>query len=94
MEFSSKKTENCFANAQTYAYGLPLKGEALLPLLAAAGWDCRTNTKLRRPVFVAEREGITLKGVLADAQIRASFPEADWAAEKAAFELWLEGLKG
>ncbi len=88
MEFTVQKTENCFADAQTYEYKLPLTGDALLRLLDA-DWSIRINDKLRRPVFIAERQDLRLKGVLAETLVRASFPSAHALEEKAAFEAWL-----
>lgn len=91
MIFTSKKTENCFADSQTYEYALPVSGEEFRALLPA-DWAIRLNTKLRRPVFVAERDGVNIKGVLALSTIRVSFPDERWESEKRAFEEWLEGL--
>ena len=60
MKFTCKKTENCFADSQTYEYVLPVSGEALLGRLA--GWETRRNEKLRRPTFSADRGGVNVKG--------------------------------
>ncbi|MDO4566548.1 MAG: hypothetical protein Q4B42_04385 [Oscillospiraceae bacterium] len=89
MKCECKKTENCFADSQSYEYRLPLSIEELSALLPE-DWSQRRNLKLRRPVLIAERGGVQLKGVLESCIIKASFPEADWCAEKARFEAWLE----
>lgn len=90
MKFSCVKTENCFADSQTYEYTLPLSGEEFSSLLT--GWDLRRNMKLRRPVFTADRDGVNVKGVLEYKTVKASFPASGWEAEKARFESWLEEL--
>jgi len=90
MKFECKKTENCFADAQTYEYRLPISGEAFSRFLS--GWEVRVNAKLRRPVFLADKNGVHVKGLLAHNVIRASFPQSRWEAEKAAFETWLGGI--
>lgn len=90
MKFECRKTENCFADAQTYEYRLPVSGEAFSHFLS--GWEVRVNQKLRRPVFLAEKGGVHVKGLLSHNVVKASFPEDRWEAEKAAFEQWLGGL--
>jgi hypothetical protein len=90
MKFDCAKTENCFADAQTYEYRLPVTGEAFSKHLS--GWEVRVNAKLRRPVFLAQREGVHVKGLLFHNVIKASFPSDRWETEKAAFEEWLGGL--
>lgn len=91
MKFECRKTENCFVNSRTYEYALPVTGEALCARLPE-DWTKRRNMKLRRPVFVADREGVNLKGALAQKTVKASFPEEGWKTEKAMFERWLEEL--
>lgn len=85
MNFEVKKTENCFTDSQTYEYRLPMTGQEFLSLLDAA-WQPRCNLKLRRPVFLAERGGIRIKGILAADVIRVSFPDQDWKNQKQQFE--------
>ena len=89
MNFEVKKTENCFADSQTYEYRLPMTGQEFLSLLDAA-WQPRCNLKLRRPVFLAERGGIRIKGILAADVIRVSFPVQDWKNQKHQFEQELD----
>ena len=57
MNFEVKKTENCFADSQTYEYRLSVTGQEFLSMLDT-DWQTRCNHKLRRPVFLAEREGL------------------------------------
>ncbi|MGI6151769.1 MAG: hypothetical protein ACOYIR_07450 [Christensenellales bacterium] len=90
MKFECVKTENCFAGSQTYEYRLPITGEEFSRLLS--GWEVRVNARLRRPVFLADRNGVNVKGLLAHNVIKASFPEDRWEEEKAAFEEWLGGM--
>lgn len=87
MNFTCKKTENCFADSQTYEYVLPITGEELLYMMAL--WETRRNDKLRRPTFAADRDGVNLKGALAGNIARVSYPTERWEAEKAKFEDWL-----
>jgi len=87
MTFTVKKTENCFSDAQTYEYLLPVTGEALLALLPE--WQIRENRKLRRPVGIAEKDGVTVKTVLSGTTARISFPDSRWQAAKDEFERWL-----
>ena len=47
MNFKVIKTENCFADSETYEYILPVTGEIMLSYLE--NWDTRINRKLRRP---------------------------------------------
>lgn len=89
MKFLWTKTENCFSDSQTYEYRLPINGEAFCALLD--GWELRQNRRLRRPVFMADKDGVNLKGVLSYYTVRASFPTERWEAEKEAFEAWLGG---
>ena len=49
MEFRNKKVENCFAQARTYEYEIPVTGRELLLLLE--GFQVRENHRFRRPVF-------------------------------------------
>ena len=81
MKFECKKTENCFADSQTYEYRLPTDGESFASRLS--GWEMRRNMKLRRPVFVADRAGDTV----AVGDILFSYE-----TDKAAFEAWLGGI--
>ena len=89
MNFEVKKTENCFADSQTYEYRLPMTSHEFLSLLDGS-WQTRCNLKLRRPVFLAEREGIRIKGILAADLIRVSFPDQDWKNLKLQFEQELD----
>ncbi len=89
MKFECKKTENCFARSQTYEYRLPVTGEVLSGLLPD-DWEQRRNLRLRRPVFIADRSGVNVKGVLANDTVKVSYPDTCWEAEKRRFETWLE----
>ena len=90
MNFSVKKTENCFADAQTYEYRLPINGRSFASFLE--GWEVKEIHKYRRPLFIADKDGINVKGILEAYVIRASYPENRWEAEKASFENWLSSL--
>lgn len=93
MKYECKKVDNCFAGSQTWEYGLPIDAESFSALLPE-GWSLRRNTRLRRPVFVAEREGLNVKGVLDSKFIRVSFPDNNWEEEKNDFEAWLKETRG
>ena len=49
MTYRCRKVENCFAEARTYEYELPVTGQELLAFLK--GWEIRENHRFRRPVF-------------------------------------------
>lgn len=89
MNYSCKKVENCFSDSQTWEYKLPVSGEVFSALLPEF-WSIRRNMRLRRPVFVAELEGLIIKGVLGEQTIRASFPDNNWEEKKSDFENWLK----
>ena len=90
MEFTCKKTENCFSDSQTFEYDLPVTGRELLPLLD--GWESRTNERLRRPAFSADRDGVNIKGILVFDVVKVSYPDGGWEAEKERFERWLSNV--
>ena len=87
MRFEVMKTENCFADSQTYEYRLPIDGQSFAALLT--DWDVKENHAFRRPLFTADKNGVNIKGILRADIVKASFPEARWEAEKEAFEAWL-----
>ena len=89
MIIACKKTENCFADSRTYEYSLTISAEEFLKLLDDT-WQIRKNLKLRRPVFLAERDQIRIKGILAGSAIRVSYPEDAWEAQKKKLEEWME----
>lgn len=91
MIIACKKTESCFADSRTYEYALTISAEEFLKLLDNT-WLIRKNMKLRRPVFLAERDQIRIKGILAGSIIRVSYPEASWEIQKKIFEEWMEHL--
>ena len=57
MKFQCKKVENCFAEARTYEYRLPVTGQELAGRLS--GFTVTENHRFRRPVFSAKRDGQT-----------------------------------
>ena len=91
MKFQRKKVENCFADSRTYEYQIPVSGKALADFLPDI-WDIRRNERLRRPVFIARKEGIHLKGLLAGHAVRASFLETEWETRQKEFENWMENI--
>lgn len=93
MIFDCKKTENCFADSQTYEYRIPILAEEFLQILDET-WETRCNHKLRRPVFLAERDGIRIKGILAGTIIRVSFQNDSWEEQKNTFEEWMVNING
>ena len=88
MEFEVRKTENCFVNSETYEYSLPIGAEKFLKLIED-DYNVRLNTRLRRPVFIAESEDIKIKAVLKSQKIRVSFSEERWESLKEEFEAFL-----
>lgn len=88
MEFEVRKTENCFVNSETYEYSLPIRAEEFLKLIED-DYSVRLNTRLRRPVFIAESEDIKIKAVLKSQRIRVSFNDERWERLKDEFEHFL-----
>lgn len=83
-----KKTENCFTDSQTYEYRLPITAGDFLQFLDER-WELRRNDRLRRPVFLAGRDGVHIRGILAGNVIRVSFPDQSQKQKKENFENWL-----
>ncbi|MBS6398000.1 MAG: hypothetical protein KH452_12795 [Clostridiales bacterium] len=88
MRYTCKKTENCFAEARTYEYELPVTGSALCTRLE--GWEIRENHRFRRPVFSARRGALEIKGILASNVIKINYTADNWETEKGQIEKWLE----
>lgn len=88
MKFVCKKTENCFAEAQTWEYELPVTGAELCRLLE--GWEIRENHRFRRPVFSARRGKLEVKGILASHVVKINYTKENWEREKEQMERWLE----
>ncbi|MCL2227061.1 MAG: hypothetical protein FWB97_05475 [Oscillospiraceae bacterium] len=87
MQFEVTKTENCFADSQSYEYRLTIEGHSFIALLE--GWEIKEHHKYRRPLFTADRNGVNVKGLLKAATIKVSYPSDRWESEKASFESWL-----
>lgn len=60
MKFKWKKTENCFAEARTYEYELPITGQELAARLE--DFEVKENHSFRRPVFFCEERRAGSKG--------------------------------
>lgn len=90
MNFECVKTKNCFANSQTYEYKLPVKALDFLEYIP--DWEIRKNEKLRRPVFIADKSDINIKGILESSTIKVSFPEISWEEDKLKFDEWLSDI--
>lgn len=90
MKYRWKKTENCFAQARTYEYSLPVTGAELLAYLD--GWEIRENHKFRRPVFSARKDGLEIKGILAANIVKINYTAEGWEKEKERIEKWLENI--
>lgn len=97
----SRKIENCFADSRTYEYRLPMTVSEFSRLLSeeegdawTAGWKMRCNQKIRRPVFLAEKGRLQMKGILAGDLLRIGFPEEGWEQAKEEWEAFAEKLFG
>lgn len=88
MILDCKKAENCFQDSQTYEYRIPLTAEDFLRILDST-WQTRCNYRLRRPVFISEKDGIHIKGILSGTILRISFPNKNYESVKKNFEDWL-----
>lgn len=91
MNYRCKKTENCFAEARTYEYELPVTGAGLLAHLE--GWEIRENHKFRRPVFSAKKDGLEIKGILASCLIKINYTADGWEQEKEQMEAWIRSIE-
>lgn len=91
MEFRNKKVENCFAQARTYEYEIPVTGRELLLLLE--GFQVRENHRFRRPVFSAKKGALELKGLLGANRIKINYTAEGWEEEKKQMEDWLKEQK-
>lgn len=90
MNYRWKKTENCFAQARTYEYELPVTGAELLAYLD--GWEIRENHTFRRPVFSARKDGLEIKGILAANVVKINYTAEGWEKEKEGVEEWLGSI--
>ena len=88
MKFQCKKVENCFAEARTYEYRLPVTGQELAGRLS--GFTVTENHRFRRPVFSAKRDGLEVKGILAANVVKINYTAGNWEKEKQEMEEWLE----
>ena len=88
MKFQCKKVENCFAQARTYEYQLPVTGEELARRLP--GFQVTANHRFRRRVFSAKKGDLEVKGILAAHVVKVNYTAAHWEQEKKEMEQWLE----
>lgn len=91
MRYVCKKVENCFAEARTYEYELPVTGQTLIGSLD--GWEIRENHRFRRPVFSAKLGTLEIKGILAAHVVKVNYPADGWEDEKRRLEAWLEATE-
>lgn len=88
--FSVEKAENCFANAQTYAYASPMvMDEKSVEAFAPFG-AIEIKRNYRRPFYFVRGNGMEIKGVLGDTRFKVSYPDDGWQERKEAFERYLE----
>ena len=80
--------ENCFAEARTYEYALPVTGEELISRLE--GFEVKENHSFRRPVFSAKRGALEIKGILKADVVKINYTAENWEKEKKEMEEWLE----
>ncbi len=88
MKYEVKKVDNCFSDAQSYEYKIPITGQEFIPRMT--DWAITENHKYRRPMFTGERDGSHIKGILKANVFRVSYRDDRWEREKAEFEQWLE----
>lgn len=90
MNFKCQKIQNCFAQARTFEYELPITGGELTAFLS--GWEIKENHKFRRPVFSAKKGTLEVKGILAAHIVKINYTEGNWEKEKEEMETWLRGI--
>ena len=88
MKFQCKKVENCFEEARTYEYRLPITGGELAARLP--GFQVTENRRFRRPVFSAKKDGVEVKGILEARVVKINYTAGNWEEEKKRMEQWLE----
>lgn len=88
MKFEVKKVDNCFSDAQSYEYKIPITGAEIIKRMS--DWNITENHKYRRPMFIGERDGSHTKGILKANVFRVSFRNDRWEIEKKSFEQWME----
>ena len=88
MKFKWKKTENCFAEARTYEYELPITGQELSVRLE--GFEVKENHSFRRPVFSAKKGGLEVKGILKEKVVKINYTADNWRQKK---NRWKSGWK-
>ncbi|MDO5111162.1 MAG: hypothetical protein Q4E65_02540 [Clostridia bacterium] len=88
--FQVEKSENCFVDAQTYAYASPfVMDEAAVAALSPFG-EVEIKRNYRRPFYFVRGGGMEIKGVLGDTRFKVSYPDAAWQEKKQAFEHFLD----
>lgn len=90
--FTVEKVENCFANAQTYAYDSPMvMDEKNVEAFASFG-AIEIKRNYRRPFYFVRGNGMEIKGVLGDTRFKVSYPDDGWREQKKIFEQTLESI--
>lgn len=92
MDFKCKKVENCFSEARTYEYELPVTGRELTLLLE--GFVVKENHRFRRPVFSAQKGQVEIKGILSSNIVKINYTAGGWEEEKQQMEKWLKEQQG
>ena len=88
--FTVEKAENCFANAQTYAYASPIvMDEKNVEAFARFG-AIEIKRNYRRPFYFVRGNSMEIKGVLGDTRFKVSYPDDSWQEQKETFERCLE----
>lgn len=86
-EITWEKVDNCFANARTYRYHLPVRvDEEFVEKMGSLG-SLFIKRNLRRPFFrIKTEKGVEVKGIFGDASVKVSFPEDIWEEGKRIWE--------
>jgi hypothetical protein len=93
MEFSVKKVENCFAQAENYEYLIDAEGARFAEMLSGRQASVRVNEGLRRPSFLATLpNGVRVKGLLNKTTVKVGYLPAQAPEQKQDFEQWLSSL--
>lgn len=87
-QITCEKVDNCFADAKTYRYYLPVAVDEKIAERIGCLGSLFVKKNLRRPFFRIETEqGVQIKGIFGDASVKVSFPEHIWEEAKSRWEM-------
>lgn len=92
--FTCEKAENCFANAQTYSYTLPVRLDEKILFKFEEKGELTLKKNFRRPFFFWVYNQIQVKGIIHDDRMKVSYPDGVVDELKTEFEVLIEEILG